>query len=75
MLQSGILVHSSNQVSFAADIPVHKFVLGPWLRMSEETSLQPEPFGEDTTQPTSPMDVCDDKQDEAFLKLNEVEAQ
>jgi hypothetical protein len=24
MLQSGILVHSSNQVSFAADIPVHK---------------------------------------------------
>jgi hypothetical protein len=41
--------------------------------MSGETSLQPEPSGKGTTQPTSPMDVCDDKQDEAFLKLNKDE--
>jgi hypothetical protein len=41
--------------------------------MSGETSLQPEPSGEGTTQPTSPMDVCDEEQDEAFLKLNEDE--
>jgi hypothetical protein len=41
--------------------------------MSGETSLQLEPSGEGTTQPTSPMDVCDEEQDEAFLKLNEDE--
>jgi hypothetical protein len=41
--------------------------------MSGETSLQPEPFGEGTTQPTSPMDVCEEEQDDALLKLNEDE--
>jgi hypothetical protein len=41
--------------------------------MCRETSLQPEPSREGTTQPTSPMDVSDGKQDEAFLKLNEDE--
>jgi hypothetical protein len=41
--------------------------------MSGETSLQLEPSGEGITQPTSPMDVSDDEQDEALLKLNEDE--
>jgi hypothetical protein len=41
--------------------------------MSGETSLQPEPSGEGTTQPTLSMDVCDEERDEAFLKLNEDE--
>jgi hypothetical protein len=41
--------------------------------MSGDTSLQPKPSGEGTTQPTPPMDVSDDKQDEALLKLNEDE--
>jgi hypothetical protein len=41
--------------------------------MSGKTSLQPEPSREGTTKPTSPMDVCDEEQDEAFLKLNEDE--
>jgi hypothetical protein len=50
----------------------------PWcdvqvVEMSRETSLQPEPFGEGTTQSTSPMDVSDEEQDEALLKLNEDE--
>jgi hypothetical protein len=43
--------------------------------MSGDTSLQPKPSGEGTTQPTPPMDVSDDKQDEALLKLNEDELQ
>jgi hypothetical protein len=43
------------------------------VEMSRETSLQPEPFGEGTTQSTSPMDVSDEEQDEALLKLNEDE--
>jgi hypothetical protein len=41
--------------------------------MSGETSLQPEPSGEATTQPMSQMDVSDNEQDEALLKLNEDE--
>jgi hypothetical protein len=43
------------------------------VEMSGETSLQLEPSGEGITQPTSPMDVSDDEQDEALLKLNEDE--
>jgi hypothetical protein len=45
------------------------------MEMSRETSIQPEPSGEATSQPMSPMDVSDDKQDEALLKLNEDELQ
>jgi hypothetical protein len=41
--------------------------------MSGETSLQPEPSREGTTQPSSPMDVSDGEQDEALMKLNEDE--
>jgi hypothetical protein len=41
--------------------------------MSGETSLQLEPSGEGTTQPTSPMDVSDEEQDEALLQFNKDE--
>jgi hypothetical protein len=43
------------------------------VEMSGETSLQPEPTGEGTPQPMSPIDVSDGEQDEALLKLNEDE--
>jgi hypothetical protein len=43
------------------------------VEMSRETSLQPEPSGEGTPQPMSPMDVNDGEQDEALLKLNKDE--
>jgi hypothetical protein len=36
-----------------------------------DTSLQPEPSGEGTSQPTTAMDVSEDEADEALLKLNE----
>jgi hypothetical protein len=41
--------------------------------MSEprETSIQPEPYGEATSQPKASEDVSDDEQDEGLLKLNE----
>jgi hypothetical protein len=38
-----------------------------------DTSLQPEPSGEGTSQPTTAMDVSEDEADEALLKLNEDE--
>jgi hypothetical protein len=38
-----------------------------------ETSIQPEPSGEATSQPKASKDVSDDEQDEALLKLNEDE--
>jgi hypothetical protein len=38
-----------------------------------ETSIQPEPSGEATSQPKASEDVSDDEQDEALLKLNEDE--
>jgi hypothetical protein len=43
--------------------------------MSEprETSIQPEPSGEATSQPKASEDVSDDEQDEGLLKLNEDE--
>jgi hypothetical protein len=41
--------------------------------MSGETSIQPKPSGEGTSQPTSPMDVSDEEQDDALLKLNKDE--
>jgi hypothetical protein len=37
------------------------------------TSLQPEPSGEGTSQPTTTMDVSEDEADKALLKLNEDE--
>jgi hypothetical protein len=37
------------------------------------TSLQPEPSGEGTSQPMTAMDVSEDEADEALLKLNEDE--
>jgi hypothetical protein len=40
---------------------------------SRDITIAPEPSGEGTTQPKSPMDVSDDDQDEALLKLNEDE--
>jgi hypothetical protein len=43
------------------------------VEMSGETSFQPEPSGEGTNQPISPMDVSEEEQDEALLKLNENE--
>jgi hypothetical protein len=43
------------------------------FEMFGETSLQLEPSGEGTSQPTSPMDVSDEEQDDALLKLNEDE--
>jgi hypothetical protein len=36
-----------------------------------DTSLQPEPSGEGTSEPTTTMDVSEDEADEAILKLNE----
>jgi hypothetical protein len=36
-----------------------------------ETSIQPEPSGEATSQPRASKDVSDDEADEALLKLNE----
>jgi hypothetical protein len=36
-----------------------------------ETSIQPEPSGEATSQPRASEDVSDDEADEALLKLNE----
>jgi hypothetical protein len=41
--------------------------------LSPDTSLQPEPSGEGTSQPTTAMDVNEDEADEALLKLNEDE--
>jgi hypothetical protein len=38
-----------------------------------DTSLQPEPSGEGTSEPTTTMDVSEDEADEALLKLNEDE--
>jgi hypothetical protein len=38
-----------------------------------DTSLQPEPSGEGTSEPTTAMDVSEDEADEALLKLNEDE--
>jgi hypothetical protein len=38
-----------------------------------DTSLQPKPFGEGTSEPTTVMDVSEDEADEALLKLNEDE--
>jgi hypothetical protein len=43
------------------------------VEISGETSIQPEPYGEGTSQPTSPMDVSDEEQDDALVKLNEDE--
>jgi hypothetical protein len=37
------------------------------------TSLQPEPSREGTSQPMTAMDVSEDEADEALLKLNEDE--
>jgi hypothetical protein len=36
-----------------------------------DTSLQPEPSREGTSEPTTAMDVSEDEADEALLKLNE----
>jgi hypothetical protein len=38
-----------------------------------DTSLQPEPSGEGTSQPMTAMDVSEDEANEALLKLNEDE--
>ena len=38
---------------------------------SRDTTILLEPYGKTTSQPKSPMDISDDKQDEALLKLNE----
>jgi hypothetical protein len=38
-----------------------------------DTSLQPEPSGEGTSEPTTAMDVSEDEADKALLKLNEDE--
>jgi hypothetical protein len=38
-----------------------------------ETSIQPKPSGEATSQPKASKDVSNDEQDEALLKLNEDE--
>jgi hypothetical protein len=38
-----------------------------------DITIFPKPSREGTTQPKSPMDVSDDDQDEALLKLNEDE--
>jgi hypothetical protein len=38
-----------------------------------DTSLQPEPSREGTSQPMTAMDVSEDEADEALLKLNEDE--
>ena len=38
-----------------------------------DTSLQPKPSGEGTSQPVTAMEVSDDEADEAILKLNEDE--
>jgi hypothetical protein len=38
-----------------------------------DTSLQPEPSGEGTSQSTTAIDVSEDEADEALLKLNEDE--
>jgi hypothetical protein len=37
------------------------------------TTIPPEPYGEATSQPKSRMDISNDKQDEALLKVNEDE--
>jgi lysophospholipid acyltransferase (LPLAT)-like uncharacterized protein len=46
---------------------------GQVMVQSGDTTILPEPYGETTSQPKSPMDVSDDEQDEALLKLNEDE--
>ena len=38
---------------------------------SKEGTIPQEPSGEGNSQPKSPIDVSDDEQDEALLKLNE----
>jgi hypothetical protein len=38
-----------------------------------DTSLQPKPSGEGTSESTTAMDVSEDEADEALLKLNEDE--
>jgi hypothetical protein len=38
-----------------------------------DITIPPEPSGEGTSQPKSPIDVSDDEEDEALLKLNEDE--
>jgi hypothetical protein len=41
------------------------------MTQPRESSIQPEPSREATSQPKTSEDVSDDKQDEALLKLNE----
>jgi hypothetical protein len=46
---------------------------GQVMVQAGDVSIPPEPFGEGTSQPKSPIDVSEDEQDEALLKLNEDE--
>jgi hypothetical protein len=49
------------------------FCGGQEMVQEGNTSLQPEPSGEGTSQPITAMDVSEDEADEALLKLNEDE--
>jgi hypothetical protein len=44
---------------------------GQVMVQAGDVSIPPESSGEGTTQPKSPIDVSEDEQDEALLKLNE----
>jgi hypothetical protein len=46
---------------------------GQVMVQAGDVSIPPEPSGEGTSQPKSPIDVSEDDQDEALLKLNEDE--
>jgi hypothetical protein len=44
---------------------------GQVMVQAGDVTIPLEPYGEGTSQPKSPIDVSDDEQDEALLKLNE----
>ena len=44
---------------------------GQVMVQAGNVTIPPEPSKEGTSQPKSPVDVSDDDQDEALLKLNE----